>query len=89
MAAMNVNLLTGCHRTLLLRQLFDSIQSDDILAKLNCLELLNHLTCTPHGLYYVEQQGIRTMLENQLRNIDNDPVGNLQLPGYIFPSITS
>lgn len=81
MAGANSSALEAWHNTDLMRQLVATVTSDDILVKLNSVELLSRLSQTPHGLFYLQQQGIMRALEQQLRNIDNDPLGSLLLPG--------
>jgi len=59
-------------------------KEDDILLRLNCLELLATLAGSQHGLAYIDREGVLTKLEHILNDIEEDPFGSLILPGSLF-----
>ena len=65
----------------LLQQLLNEVHKVDILAQLNCLELLSDLGMVEHGIVFLDQSGVIKQLETRLAESASDPMGGLLLPG--------
>lgn len=76
---MNFNALKS---TGLINQIFDELNNNDILLRMNIVELLTHLGLSRHGFDYLEENGILSKLLALIE--DNDSL-NLQLcePGKL------
>lgn len=59
------------------------VDNRDVLAKLNCVELLACLVDTPHGLEYVQARGHLTSLLGVLTQPGQDPFGVLLVPAIV------
>jgi 26S proteasome non-ATPase regulatory subunit 5 len=67
----------------LLQRFLRELDSDDILTRLNCLEILTSVAIADHGLSYLHESGILQQLDDLIGNIDSDPFGELLLPGLV------
>jgi 26S proteasome non-ATPase regulatory subunit 5 len=65
----------------LFNQMLVELQGDDVLGKLNCLELLGRLTDSAFGFAFLEEHGIVDKVQLMLQ--DSDPLMSLLLPGII------
>lgn len=68
----------------LINALIAELNTDDVLLKLNVIELLSTLAASNHGLIYLQGEKIIDKLHIQLATINEDPLGNLIAPGKIF-----
>lgn len=67
-----------------LEKLTKELDGDDILLRLNCVELLTQLADSgKNGLMFVEESGIVTRLNNLLISAETDPLMSLMLPSKI------
>lgn len=67
-----------------LEKLTKELDGDDILLRLNCIELLTQLADSgKNGLMFVEESGIVTRLNNLLISAETDPLMSLMLPSKI------
>lgn len=67
-----------------LEKLTKELDGDDILLRLNCVELLTQLADSgKNGLTFVEESGIVTRLNNLLISAETDPLMSLMLPSII------
>lgn len=67
-----------------LEKLTKELDGDDILLRLNCVELLTQLADSgKNGLMFVEESGIVTRLNNLLISAETDPLTSLMLPSKI------
>lgn len=62
-------------------RLIGEMESNDVLLKLNCLELLQTLIESPHGLGVVNSADILKKLHNLLSTQNNDPFAIVLKPG--------
>lgn len=77
--------LEVCVRTGLLQQLInETLRDDDILVQLNAIELVSDLARSPHGLTFLDQQGVVTKLESLISGFNDNPMAGLLLPGISF-----
>ncbi len=65
----------------LLTGLLKELEHDDILAQLNCVELLLDLLESPDGVLFLEGQGVMEKLHTLLIKAQQDPFGAAILPG--------
>ncbi|GFR93137.1 26S proteasome non-ATPase regulatory subunit 5 [Elysia marginata] len=80
----NPEALTACAQSGLLRQLVNEAgRDDDILVQLNAIELLSDLATSPHGLQFLDEQGIVGRLETMMAELAQNPMAGLVLPGLI------
>lgn len=67
-----------------LEKLTKELDGDDILLRLNCVELVTQLADSgKNGLMFVEESGIVTRLNNLLISAETDPLMSLMLPSKI------
>ncbi|XP_064458042.1 26S proteasome non-ATPase regulatory subunit 5-like [Ornithodoros turicata] len=69
---------SGC-----LKCLLDEMNGNDILVKLNALELLTDLAATPHGLDYLEKVGMVNKLRDNIMALSADPLASFLAPGLL------
>lgn len=67
----------------ILEKVLADIDSDDILLQLNVLKLLSDLPTGSHGLVYLENKGVFTKLLKKIGTVQENPLGNLLIPGLI------
>lgn len=67
----------------ILERIVADVDSDDILLQLNVLKLLSDLPIAQHGLVYLENKGIFTKLLKKIGTIQENPIGNLLIPGLM------
>ena len=65
----------------LLTGLLKELEHNDILAQLNCVELLLELLECPEGVSFLEGQGVMEKLHTLLIKAQQDPFGEAILPG--------
>lgn len=65
----------------LLQQLVNETSDTDILVQLNAIELVSDLARSPHGLRFLDQQGVVAQLEDVLIHLNDNPYAGLLLPG--------
>ncbi|GBP48613.1 26S proteasome non-ATPase regulatory subunit 5 [Eumeta japonica] len=82
-ASKNSDYLNLCNQHGYIDHMLSELKSDDILFKLNILELLSRLVVTPHGISYLVEHGVLQMISESISNLKNDPLGNILTPGYM------
>lgn len=65
----------------LIFSLISELDNDDVLLKLNVLELLSDLGTSEHGLSFLDIQGVIQKISLTLTTVNEDPLANLILPG--------
>ena len=74
-----------CRKSAVLEKLAKELDGDDILLRLNCIELLTQLADSGlNGLMFVEESGIVNKLNNLLISAEMDPLMSLMLPSKIL-----
>ena len=76
--------LSSCSRSGFLQQLINEVYRDDLLTQLNSLELLKDLALTPHGLAYLDEQGVVGKLQELLVTAQSDPLAGFLMPGKLY-----
>ncbi|KAK2168053.1 hypothetical protein LSH36_21g11000 [Paralvinella palmiformis] len=74
----NLSLCTG-----LLQHLVNEVYKEDVLVRLNAIELLTRLASVQHGLDFMDNQGIMDRLDEMMKNVDSDPMMAFLLPGLV------
>ncbi|XP_055897800.1 26S proteasome non-ATPase regulatory subunit 5-like [Biomphalaria glabrata] len=77
-SALEASVATG-----LIQQIVNEVQSEDILVQLNAIEMVSDLALSPHGLIFLDQQGVLSRLEEMMVGLNNNPMMGLLLPGFI------
>ena len=67
-----------------LNQLVDELSGDDILVKLNCIELLTQLLDSDEGAGFLETNEVLNKLHTLLISAQQDPLGDVVIPGKII-----
>lgn len=67
----------------LIFSLISELDNDDVLLKLNVLELLSDLGTSEHGLSFLDIQGVIQKISLTLTTVNEDPLANLILPGLL------
>lgn len=67
----------------ILEKLVNDIDTDDILLKLNILDLTSKLAQSDIGHTYMENKGIFTKILREIEVLDENPFKNLLIPGYL------
>ncbi|CAG5116735.1 unnamed protein product [Candidula unifasciata] len=67
----------------LLKQLVNETQADDILVQLNAIEMVSDLALSPHGLAFLDQEGVVGRLEEMMTHLSDNPLSGLLLPGLV------
>lgn len=79
--ALSDRALECCKRSGVLEKLTKELDGDDVLLRLNCVELLTQMADSgKNGLMFVEESGITTRLNNMLLSAEADPLMSLMLP---------
>ena len=65
----------------LITKLIGELESDDVLLKLNCMELLQLLMESPHGVDFVESADVLQKLHHSLISTQDDPFATVLIPG--------
>ena len=65
----------------LLQQLVNELAGDDILVKLNCIELLIQLLESREGAVFLESNQVLAKLHSLLLSAEQDPLGDVIVPG--------
>ena len=79
--ALSERAFKSCRNSGVLEKLTKELDGDDILLRLNCVELLTQLADSgKNGLMFVEESGIVTRLNNLLISAETDPLMTLMLP---------
>jgi hypothetical protein len=87
LAAVSYDTLEKCIKIFELNAIINAtIGSDDVLSKLNCIEVLIELALTSHGYYYLTDLGVLGQLANYFNSnfTETDPFVQLVLPGLNF-----
>ncbi|KAL7303645.1 hypothetical protein TKK_0003790 [Trichogramma kaykai] len=66
-----------------MESLIDSINSDDVLIKLNVIELIIPLALTEDGYKYLNERGFVSQMANQIEHAKESPLDALFIPGLI------
>lgn len=83
--ALSERAFDSCRKSGVLEKLAKELDGDDILLRLNCIELLTQLADSgKNGLMFVEESGIVTRLNNLLMSAESDPLMSLMLPSKIL-----
>lgn len=86
--ALSERAFKSCRQSGVLEKLTKELDGDDILLRLNCIELLTQLADSgKNGLMFVEESGIVTRLNNLLISAETDPLMSLMLPSKICLTI--
>ena len=86
--ALSERAFKSCRNSGVLEKLTKELDGDDILLRLNCIELLTQLADSgKNGLMFVEESGIVTRLNNLLISAETDPLMSLMLPSKICFSV--
>ncbi|GAB1607017.1 26S proteasome non-ATPase regulatory subunit 5-like [Argonauta hians] len=67
----------------LLRELYDTGDRVDVLAKMNCVELLSALAATKHGFVWLTDHSVLDKLQTLLVEADSDPMLGFLEPGLL------
>lgn len=67
----------------ILQPLIGDIDSTDILLQLNVLEVLANLSLANHGYVYLDNNGVFVKITNACQRLDENPLKNLLVPGYM------
>ena len=67
----------------LLQKLVAELDLDDILVKLNCIEVLISLLSVPAGLAFLEGYNVLGKLHSLLLSAQQEPLGSLIIPGAL------
>ena len=70
-----------------LNQLVDELYGDDILVKLNCIELLTQLLDSDEGAGFLETNEVLAKLHGLLVSARQDPLGEVVIPGELWEHI--
>lgn len=82
--ALSERAFKSCRNSGVLEKLTKELDGDDILLRLNCIELLTQLADSgKNGLMFVEDSGIVRRLNNLLISAETDPLMSLMLPSKI------
>lgn len=82
--ALSERAFKSCRKSGVLEKLAKELDGDDILLRLNCVELLTQLADSgKNGLIFVEEGGIISRLNNLLISAEADPLMSLMLPSKI------
>ena len=82
--ALSERAFKSCRNSGVLEKMTKELDGDDILLRLNCIELLMQLADSgKNGLMFVEESGIVTRLSNLLISAETDPLMSLMLPSKI------
>jgi 26S proteasome non-ATPase regulatory subunit 5 len=71
-----------------LNQLVNELSGDDILVKLNCIELLTQLLDSDEGAAFLERNEVLDKLHSLLISVRQDPLGDVIIPGKLGEHIT-
>ena len=83
--ALSERAFKSCRNSGVLEKLAKELDGDDILVRLNCIELLTQLADSgKNGLMFAEGSGIVTRLNNLLISAEIDPLMSLMLPSKIW-----
>lgn len=83
--ALSERAFKSCRNSGVLEKLTKELDGDDILVRLNCIELLTQLADSgKNGLMFAEESGIVTRLNNLLISAETDPLMSLMLPSKIW-----
>ena len=75
---------TFVQSTHLLHKLVGELELDDILVKLNCIELLMSLLDSLSGFAFLKATNVLGKLHSLLLSVQQDPLGSLIVPGIII-----
>lgn len=79
--ALSEKAFESCKRSGILEKLARELDGDDVLLRLNCIELMTQMADSgKNGLVFVEESGIVTRLNNLLLSAEADPLMSLMLP---------
>lgn len=82
--ALSERAFKNCKNSGVLEKLIKELDGDDILLRLNCIQLLTQLADSgKNGLMFVEESGIVTRLNDLLISAETDPLMSLMLPSKI------
>lgn len=73
----------------LLQKLVKELDLDDVLVKMNCIELLVMLMDSSEGLQFLESAQVVGKMHAQLLSAQQDPFGSLIIPGWSLISCSS
>lgn len=71
------------HFDFIFEKLVADLDTDDILLKLNILNLTSDLAQTDYGLVYMENKGIFTKILREIELLDENPFKSILAPGYL------
>lgn len=61
--------------------MLNELDSTDVLYQMNLLELLSRLAVIPHGIKHLIECGALNKICELITALENNPLGNLLLPG--------
>lgn len=76
---------SACHSKIefILEKLIGDLDSEDILLKLNVLNLVSDLGLTDHGNNYLENKGVFAKVLRQIEQLDSNAHKTILVPGYL------
>ena len=80
--ALSGEAFAGCEASGVLGKLLGELDGDDVLLRMNCVELLIQLANSGEcALRFLEEAGVMAKLNNILLSVDSDPLASLMIPG--------
>lgn len=67
----------------ILEKLIDDLDTEDILLKLNILDLASELAQTEYGHTYMENREVFTKILREIELLDENPFKSILVPGYL------
>lgn len=67
----------------ILETLVDDIDTEDVLLKLNILDLISDLAQTDYGHVYMENKNVFTKILREIELLDENPFKTILVPGYL------
>ena len=79
----------ACKRSSVLDKLLAEFDGDNILLRMNCIELLTRLVVSGrNGRVFLEERDMMTKLKNLLMSAESDPLSSLMIPGTFTYYVT-
>lgn len=67
----------------ILEKLVADLDTDDVLLKLNILDLASNLAQSDYGNAYMENRGVFTKILREIELLDENPLKSIVVPGYL------
>ena len=83
--ALSSEAFRSCKDSGILMKLLNELDGEDVLLRMNCVELLTELANSgKNGLDFLEDAGVLVKLNNVLLSLESDPMVSLMIPGKTF-----